>query len=94
MNSLDKFYTSQEEVNKCLVFWEQHVKVKEHHTIIEPSAGNGAFSNKINNIISFDIQPDPKTDNIIKADFLKSVILLIKSKTNLDALPNGGLPIK
>jgi len=71
MNSLDKFYTSQEEVNKCLVFWEKHVKVKEHHTIIEPSAGNGAFSNKINNIISFDIQPDPKTDNIIKADFLK-----------------------
>jgi len=71
MNSLDKFYTSEEEVNKCLSFWEQHVKVKENHTIIEPSAGAGAFSNKINNIISFDIQPDPKTDNIIKADFLK-----------------------
>lgn len=37
------------------------------NTIIEPSAGNGSFSNNIKNIHAFDIAPENK--NIKKADF-------------------------
>lgn len=36
--------------------------------IIEPSAGNGSFSNQINNCVAYDIFPENK--NIIKQDFL------------------------
>ena len=37
--------------------------------IIEPSAGNGAFSNQITGCIAFDILPE--NENIIKQDFLE-----------------------
>lgn len=63
-NELDKFYTREEDVKKCLSF----INLNDYDLIIEPSAGAGAFSNKIDNCLAYDILPD--NENIIKQDFL------------------------
>ena len=50
---------------KCL-----HIIGIENITeIIEPSAGNGSFSNQINDCISYDIEPE--SENIKQQDFLE-----------------------
>ena len=69
---LDKFYTKPKIVDMCL----SAIDLSEFNTIIEPSAGNGAFSNKIDNCIALDIQPD--NDNIIKQDYLNFNPLMYK----------------
>lgn len=64
---LDKFYTPKETAKKCIdIFWQTFFGVTE---IIEPSAGNGAFSLQIPNCIAYDIEPEH--ESIIKQDFLK-----------------------
>ena len=67
-NTLDQFYTSDAEVDKCLEAWQSMVKV-DGSTIIEPSAGAGAFSNKISGCVAYDLEP--KSEGIIQQDFLK-----------------------
>lgn len=62
---LDKFYTKKEDVRICL----DNIDLANYETIVEPSAGNGAFSNEIKNCIAFDIVPEGS--NITKQDFLK-----------------------
>lgn len=64
-HELDKFYTKKEDVKICL----DNIDLAKYDTIIEPSAGSGAFSDEIENCISFDIEPEG--DNIIKQDFLE-----------------------
>lgn len=61
---LDKFYTKDNIVNICL----NELNLSKFRTIVEPSAGSGSFSKKINNCIAFDIEPE--NENIIKKDFL------------------------
>ena len=72
-NTVDKFYTRPEIVDLCLLYWNTTVKPKHDELIIEPSAGNGAFSNKIKDthisFQAFDI--DPKSNEITKIDFLQ-----------------------
>lgn len=63
-HALDKFYTKEIVVEKCLSF----LNASEYDCIIEPSAGNGAFSNKIDNIFAFDLAPE--NDTIQQADWL------------------------
>lgn len=64
---LDKFYTPKETAKKCIdIFWQTFFGVTE---IIEPSAGNGAFSLQIPNCIAYDLEPEH--ESIIKQDFLK-----------------------
>jgi len=65
---LDKFYTKKEVVKKIL----KEIDISKYKTIIEPSAGAGAFSNEITSCIAYDIEPENK--RIIKQDFLKLVI--------------------
>jgi len=60
---LDKFFTKEEVVEKIL----QEIDITKYKTIIEPSAGSGAFSKKIP-CIAYDI--DPEAEGIIKHDFL------------------------
>lgn len=45
------------------------IDISQYDTIIEPSAGSGAFSRQINGCIALDLQPEE--EGIIKADFLK-----------------------
>ena len=47
-HKLDKFYTKDNIVNYCL----STINLNDYKTIIEPSAGNGAFSKKILNVMS------------------------------------------
>lgn len=62
---LDKFYTKDAIVDLIL----KKIQLNEFNVIIEPSAGAGAFSNKIHNCIAYDIQPE--NNNIVKQDFLQ-----------------------
>lgn len=68
----EKFYTKENVVNLCIDAIKTHIDILNTDLIIEPSAGNGAFIEKIktitNNFQFFDIEPDnPK---IVKLDFL------------------------
>ncbi len=65
--NLDKFYTPNHIVDLCIYeFWTAFKEVTE---LIEPSAGNGAFSLKLDDCIAYDIEPEH--ESIIKQDFLK-----------------------
>ncbi len=72
---LDKFYTKKEVAKECVDFLQKHIDLKSYDLIIEPSAGNGSFSNLFKNCLAYDISPE--NDKIIKQDFL----LLDKSFT-------------
>lgn len=52
----DKFYTKDDVVDICI----NHINFDDYDFVIEPSAGNGSFFNKINhtNKIGLDISPD------------------------------------
>lgn len=71
-NSIDKFYTKPSAVNQCIENVKKYLKINENDMIIEPSAGNGSFIEKIktisNNYKFYDIAPENK--EIIKQDFL------------------------
>jgi len=53
-SELDKFYTKPEVVEECI----STVGIGRFKTIIDPCAGNGAFSSKIQNCIAFDVEPE------------------------------------
>jgi predicted RNA methylase len=61
---LDKFYTKPE-VAKFLI---SKLNLSDFDLIIEPSAGNGAFSSQIDNCLAFDICPEHPS--IVEQDFL------------------------
>jgi len=64
---LDKYYTSKELAKHCIYVVENlGLDITE---IIEPSAGNGAFSLQIPDCVAYDLEPEH--DSIIKLDFLK-----------------------
>lgn len=63
-HELDKFYTKSYIVDECL----SYLNLDEYDCVIEPSAGNGAFSEKIENVQAFDLMPE--NDNIQQADWL------------------------
>lgn len=60
----EQFFTIDENVNFCL----SKLNLSIYDSIIEPSAGGGAFSLKIPNCIALDIEPQHK--DIIKQDYL------------------------
>ena len=64
---LDKYYTNDGIVDHCLNVVDN--LIIDYGEVIEPSAGNGAFSLKIPNCIAYDIEPEH--ESIIKQDFLK-----------------------
>jgi hypothetical protein len=64
---LDKFYTPKQVAKDCIdTVWRTCFGITE---IIEPSAGNGAFSLQIQNCIAYDLEPEH--ESIIRQDFLK-----------------------
>lgn len=64
-HALDKFYTKPEIakdfIDKC--------NIESYTTVIEPSAGSGAFSSQISNCVAYDL--DPESAGIIKQDWFK-----------------------
>jgi len=65
---LDKYYTSEELADYCINKTYEIIGTENITEVIEPSAGNGSFSNQIKDCIAYDIEPEGK--NIIKQDFL------------------------
>ena len=61
----DKIYTKPEIAKMCI----SKCNIKSYDRIIEPSAGNGAFSSQIPNCEAYDLMPEHKS--IKKQDFLK-----------------------
>ena len=70
---LDKYYTSEEVVNKCWEILKETINFNEITEIIESSAGNGAWIDKIKetniDYKLYDIEPEH--EEIEKADFLE-----------------------
>lgn len=71
-NTIDKYYTKDNVVELCLDLVKKYIKIEEDDLIIEPSAGNGAFIQKIkmmsNHFVFYDIEPEH--EEIIKQDYL------------------------
>ena len=66
---LDKFYTKEEVVKRCLDEIQKLPYI--YDCVIEPSAGNGAFYKNIPHKNKIGIDIDPHHDEIIKGDWLK-----------------------
>jgi hypothetical protein len=85
----DKYYTPVELAKKLIETTFREL-VKNGYTeitdIIEPSAGNGAFSNQIK-CTAYDIEPE--ADGIIKADFLQVPIEYKKGRLCIGNPPFG-----
>ena len=64
---LDKFYTKQGVVSRCLD--EVHKLPYIYDCVIEPSAGDGAFYKNIEHDTKIGIDIDPQHDEIIKGDW-------------------------
>ena len=85
----DKYYTSDKVVMLCLKQFintaiENDIQITE---TIEPSAGSGAFSSRIQNCIAYDIEPE--SENIIKQDFLTLDIPYKKGRLIIGNPPFG-----
>ncbi len=65
---LDKFYTKEDVALECI---NKVSNIEDYDLIIEPSAGNGSFSNQIS-CLAYDIEPEH--EDIIKQDFLTYTI--------------------
>lgn len=72
-NTIDKYYTKKEIVDMCITDIKNKLQINKTDLVIEPSAGNGAFIEKIkeitDNYLFFDIEPE--NNNIQKQDYLK-----------------------
>jgi predicted RNA methylase len=72
-DSIDKFYTKINIVNKCIDDIKKYIKITDGDLIIEPSAGNGSFIENIKllskNYMFYDIAPE--NNQILKQDFLE-----------------------
>jgi hypothetical protein len=64
----DKYYTPVDLAKECIDKTFEIIGKENITEIIEPSAGNGSFSNQIANCIAYDLVPE--SDNIKTADFL------------------------
>lgn len=63
---LDKYYTKSGVVDNCL----KHIEgMRQYDFVIEPSAGNGSFLNKIDNPNKIGIDLYPEDKNVIKEDW-------------------------
>lgn len=65
---LDKYYTNNSLAERCINMTKETLKDCRITEILEPSAGNGAFSSKIENCVAYDIEPEAQ--GIIRQDFL------------------------
>jgi len=67
--NLDKYYTPDDIAQYCIDKAREVLKSEKVTEVIEPSAGNGAFSKKLKRCIAYDLEPED--DSIIKQDFLE-----------------------
>lgn len=83
----DKYYTPIKLAKYCIDKTFEIVGKENITEIIEPSAGNGSFSNQIEKCISYDIEPEHET--IIEQDFLKLNLEYKKGRLFIGNPPYG-----
>lgn len=64
----DKYYTKIDIASKCIGFAKYHIPNFNNYVILEPAAGNGSFSNQIENCEAYDLYPE--ATKIKKLNFL------------------------
>jgi hypothetical protein len=91
---LDKYYTNIDIAKHCIKKTYDIIDVDNISEIVEPSAGNGSFSNLINGYsnhfkgcVSYDIEPEHKS--IINQDFLKLELPYKKGRLFIGNPPFG-----
>ena len=71
--TIDKYYTSQPTVDKCIELIDTYISIQKEDLCIEPSAGNGSFIQGIetlsDNFKFYDLEPEHS--DIVKQDFLE-----------------------
>ncbi len=90
-NTIDKYYTKPIIVEECIKLVKKYVNISENDLIIEPSAGNGSFIEKIKTLSSnfkfIDIEPE--NNQIEKQDFLEFDYQKIKGEfSNIHIIGN------
>lgn len=83
----DKYYTPSELAQYCINKTYEVIGKNNIYEVIEPSAGNGSFSSKIQSCIAYDV--DPETHGIIQQDFLKLDIPYKKGRLIIGNPPYG-----
>jgi hypothetical protein len=83
----DKYYTSIELAKKCIDKTFEIIGEENITDIIEPSAGNGSFSDQMFFCTAYDIEPD--SNNIIRQDFLNLNIPYQKGRLIIGNPPYG-----
>ena len=91
--NLDKYYTSYDDMQYCVnkawdILKENEYEISE---FLEPSAGNGVFSDYLHtsglDVIAIDIEPEGK--NIIKADYLTYPLDYVENRCVIGNPPFG-----
>lgn len=82
----DKYYTSQKLSKYCIDKTFELIGKENITNIIEPSAGDGSFSNQLN-CDAYDIEPEH--NNIIKQDFLQLLVPYKKGRLVIGNPPYG-----
>lgn len=89
-NVIDKYYTNATTVELCMSLFKEHIDVLPTDLIIEPSAGNGAFINKITelttNYLFYDLEPE--NENIQKQDYLELIPPIVDNNVNIHVIGN------
>lgn len=83
----DKYYTPVELAKNCINITLDHLGMLNISEIIEPSAGNGSFSNQLLDCVAYDIEPE--SGNIIKQDYLELDIVYKKGRLIIGNPPFG-----
>lgn len=83
----DKYYTPPELAKICIDTTFKIIGEENISDIIEPSAGNGSFSNQLFFCTAYDIEPEGK--DIIKQDFLQLNIPYKKGRLIIGNPPYG-----
>lgn len=87
--NLDKYYTPPKIVDKCIQITREVLKDEKVSDIIEPSAGNGAFSLKLPKHLTTGYDIEPEHESIIKQDFLELDIPYKKNRLIIGNPPFG-----
>lgn len=83
---LDKYYTDLELAKYCIDKTYEVIGRENITEIIEPSAGNGSFSNQLD-CIAYDIEPED--DNIMNQDFLDLELSYMSGRLFIGNPPYG-----
>ena len=85
-DNLDRFYTKPSVVDRLL----KEITIEDYDVVVEPSAGTGNWSSKIEECIAIDIAPEHP--DIIEGDFLEDDFIFDEMKEENSILVIGNPP--